>query len=786
MTIMKRMLIILTLLQGWATIHAQQGYRYGADLISLKPQGEVYFVKTEKTETNSIFKSRMIRQLGQNVLDSLWRVAPDQYIIKAKGSNIQSPKDYVSNIYKTEENGAIIVLPRIVLVLNEGKTIAPILKKIGNITIEETNGTKYILRCKVNRSEEVLNIIEALNRMIEIKWCEPEMLAKYKLDNPLYPQQYYLKNTGQNGGTKNIDINIEPAWKFTNGSPDITVAVIDCGVDRTHEDFGGRVLPGYTIDNKNGLGEPQNENFWDSKEHGTACAGIIAASNNNIGIRGIASDIKILPVNISPYPTINITGIGIFEGFGSTIEIAKAINWAWKRADILSCSWGGGAPSNDITAALDSARTYGRNGLGCPIVFASGNDYPDIQDVAYPANLDGVITIGAIDKNGKIQSYSQRGRSMDFVAPSGGRQGDIVTTDIMGSRGKSAGNYINDFNGTSAACPQVAGVAALILSIKPDLRWTEVANVLKETARDLGPKGFDNTFGYGLVNAGAAIQDVALNIYGPKNVDEGYVTYSLGRLPDNVPVTWNVSNGLDFVSQTNGSVKVRAHRYNSSIVLGASVTAKIGAPFNKTIKKDGIVAWKSGVSDGRGLMGIYTTSENHGTPTQPQYTYVAQLDGRILYSGATDFRWSLGPGLWEDFTDGTFYSFQGYITSDSYVAVGFRNPCGGYSDIVYRFENNGGYNLSAPIFTISTNPTWDYIMVEFKENQSGWTNHQNMKTSTARKYEIQLWSENTLVNSYSTELPVYQIPTSNLPAGLYIVCAIKDGKAYTQKIMKKI
>ena len=622
--------------------------------------------------------------------------------------------------------------------------------------------------------------------MGEIKWCEPEMFAGRKLDNPLFPQQYYLKNTRQNGGTKGIDINIEPAWKITNGNPDITVAVIDCGVDRTHEDFGGRVLPGYTIDNKNGLGEPQNENFWNSKEHGTACAGIIAASNNNIGIRGIASDIKILPVNISPYPAINITGIGIIEGFGSTIEIAKAINWAWKRADILSCSWGGGAPSNDITAALDSARTYGRNGLGCPIVFASGNDYPDIQDVAYPANLDGVITIGAIDKNGKIQSYSQRGRSMDFVAPSGAIPGDIVTTDIMGSRGKSAGNYINDLNGTSAACPQVAGVAALILSIKPDLRWTEVANVLKETARDLGPKGFDNTFGYGLVNAGAAIQDVALNIYGPKNVDEGYVTYSLGRLPDNVPVTWNVSNGLDFVSQTNGSVKVRAHRYNSSIVLGASVTAKIGAPFNKTIKKDGIVAWKSGVSDGRGLMGIYTTSENHGTPTQPQYTYAAQLDGRILYSGATDFRWSLGPGLWEDFTDGTFYSFQGDITSDSYVAVGFRNPCGGYSDIVYRFENNGGYNLSAPIFTISSNPTWDYIMVEFKENQSGWTNHQNMKTSTARKYEIQLWSENTLVNSYSTELPVYQIPTSNLPAGLYIVRVIKDGKAYTQKIMKKI
>ena len=125
---------------------------------------------------------------------------------------------------------------------------------------------------------------------------------------------------------------------------------------------------------------------------------------------------------------------------------------------------------------------------------------------------------------------------MDFVAPSGGIPGDIVTTDLMGSRGKSAGNYINDFNGTSAACPQVAGVAALILSVKPDLSWTEVAHVLQKTARDLGPKGFDNTFGYGLVNAGAAVQEVALQIYGPRNIDKNDVVYSIGKLPDNVPV----------------------------------------------------------------------------------------------------------------------------------------------------------------------------------------------------------------------------------------------------------
>lgn len=669
--------------------------------------------------------------------------------------------------------------------LNTGKTIEPVLKRITNISVEETNGVRYVLKCNVSSSERVLAIIDILNGMSEVKWCEPEMLIENKRNNPLYSKQYYLKNTGQNGGIKGVDINAEPAWLITNGSPNITVAVIDDGVDRSHEDFGGRVLPGYTIGNKNGLGEPQNENLWDDKAHGTACAGIIAASNNNLGIRGIASNVNILPVNIVPNETDYNPYYGRLEGFGSTTEIAEAINWAWKRADVLSCSWSLGSPSNDVNAALDSARTHGRKGLGCIIVFASGNNHPHILDVSYPADLDGIITVGAIDKNGNIQSYSQRGRSMDFVAPSGGIPGDIVTTDLMGSRGKSAGNYINDFNGTSAACPQVAGVAALILSVKPDLSWTEVAHVLQKTARDLGPKGFDNTFGYGLVNAGAAVQEVALQIYGPRNIDKNDVVYSIGKLPDNVPVTWSVSKGIGITSQTHSTVEVGALN-NPSIITGASVTATVGPPFNRTLKKDDIIIWKSGISDGRKLMSINTISDNQGTETEPMYTYVAQLDGDILYSGATDFTWTLGPGLWEDFTDGTFYQFQGYITSDSYVGVSFRNPCGGYSDIVYRFDNNGGYCAATPVFSVSPNPASDYVLLELKEKQSFGTRVQSIKGKAISKYEIQLWSGSMLVKSYQTDLPVYQIPISNLPAGMYFVRVIKNGKVYTQKLMKKM
>lgn len=781
---MKRLFIITFLLLVCTNIFAQQGYRYGMKFVRLIPQDKIFFVQTKEIEADNTFRSRVVKQLGGKNITSVSRVAPNRYIVAAK-SNTLLGEDYVSNIYRTEGGSPIIVLPRIVLMLNTGKTIEPVLKRITNISVEETNGVRYVLKCNVSSSERVLAIIDILNGMSEVKWCEPEMLIENKRNNPLYSKQYYLKNTGQNGGIKGVDINAEPAWLITNGSPNITVAVIDDGVDRSHEDFGGRVLPGYTIGNKNGLGEPQNENLWDDKAHGTACAGIIAASNNNLGIRGIASNVNILPVNIVPNETDYNPYYGRLEGFGSTTEIAEAINWAWKRADVLSCSWSLGSPSNDVNAALDSARTHGRKGLGCIIVFASGNNHPHILDVSYPADLDGIITVGAIDKNGNIQSYSQRGRSMDFVAPSGGIPGDIVTTDLMGSRGKSAGNYINDFNGTSAACPQVAGVAALILSVKPDLSWTEVAHVLQKTARDLGPKGFDNTFGYGLVNAGAAVQEVALQIYGPRNIDKNDVVYSIGKLPDNVPVTWSVSKGIGITSQTHSTVEVGALN-NPSIITGASVTATVGPPFNRTLKKDDIIIWKSGISDGRKLMSINTISDNQGTETEPMYTYVAQLDGDILYSGATDFTWTLGPGLWEDFTDGTFYQFQGYITSDSYVGVSFRNPCGGYSDIVYRFDNNRGYCAATPVFSVSPNPASDYVLLELKEKQSFGTRVQSIKGKAISKYEIQLWSGSMLVKSYQTDLPVYQIPISNLPAGMYFVRVIKNGKVYTQKLMKKM
>lgn len=102
--------------------------------------------------------------------------------------------------------------------------------------------------------------------------------------------------------------------------------------------LGTEYLNGFTIENPTGFGLPQNVNVINVKGHGVACAEIIGATNNAIGIRGVASNVNILPINIVPYPAIVRWDGFIDFGFGSNIEIAEAIHWAWRRADILSCS----------------------------------------------------------------------------------------------------------------------------------------------------------------------------------------------------------------------------------------------------------------------------------------------------------------------------------------------------------------------------------------------------------------------------------------------------------------
>ena len=188
----------------------------------------------------------------------------------------------------------------------------------------------------------------------------------------------------------------------------------------------------------------------DNDAHGTACAGIIGASTNNgIGIAGIARNCMIMPIRHA-----------IHQDYSSE-RAATGITWARNHgADIISCSFNPGYLVPDLDDAIDSATTYGRGGLGCVIVFSSGNTY---GSVSYPATRGNVISVGATNQSDEKWDYSGSGIELDVVAPSGELegQGDIWTTDISGSRGVSPTDYMSTFGGTSAACPLADGTVKL-------------------------------------------------------------------------------------------------------------------------------------------------------------------------------------------------------------------------------------------------------------------------------------------------------------------------------------
>lgn len=785
---MKRILILLTsLLIGSLFLFSQSSYRFQHRDIKLEIDTALYFIQTDSRTSKELIDTELNKGLRSKKIDSYDKISNNQFLITSRSRDIDTI-GYFSNVYLNEQKSKIIILPRIVVMLKQGEGIEDILKTYAEELSAETGGKqRWILKCHLNKSEDVLKITNEIYNRKEVDWCEPELFFELRFYNTLYPQQYYLHNTGQNGGTVGIDINVEPAWEITNGSSNITVAVLDQGVEE-HEDLADRVLDGYTIGNPTGLGRPQNENALSEKGHGQACAGIIAASNNAIGIRGVASNVQILPVNIAPY-TAYLDYWGNRIEFGSNIEIAEAMNWAWKRADVLSNSWGGGNYSNDIVSAIDSARVYGRNGKGSIVVFSSGNFHPDVSDVSFPGNVNGVITVGAINNKGEIWNYSQRGASMDLVAPSGNTNlnGDIRTIDRMGSLGYNNGNYMNNFGGTSAACPQVAGVAALMLSVNPDLTETQIRTTLQNTARDLGTPGFDNTYGYGLVDAFAAVHAVAPRLSGPSLICD-QATYTVNNLPQGATVQWSVNTtNLTVISQGNNSITYGKRAGNYQNEYDVRITAKITLPDgNNVYLYSDVVLWNTEIDEDREYMQVEGLLYKSGGIISLIYPM----------EGITDYEWVINTKDWvvlnasESRVELGGGHFLGYFT----LTYKFKGPCDNeYREITQTFyvcenppecywEIEGAF-----LFTLYPNPATSIVTIELQESARGETTktQRNSGIFKSKEYEVQLWSTSQMLRTYRTSDEKFQLSVNRLPARIYFVRVIKDGKTYTQKLIKK-
>ncbi len=407
-----------------------------------------------------------------------------------------------------------------------------------NVEHYSTNYNVQVL--KVSDIKDVFDVADEIYQTGLVEWCRPNFIRKMQQHSEPKDKQYYIHNNHHYCGAFNNDINALEAWEITKGCDDIKVAVIDDGVEDHPElrDASGnsRVLDGYSIPGTTANGRPSS-----TGDHGQACAGIIAASHSS-NIRGIAPNVKIVPVNVD------------YDVDADELEWFDAINWAWEpdggNADILSNSWGPtvGASGNELyIEASINAQIYGRGGdfendipgLGAIVVFSSGNNaeqegVDEVNDYAKSA-----IAVGAIDKTNEITDYSQYGPNQDLVAYGG--YSDIRTIDRTGDNGYGDGNYTDSFGGTSAACPQVSGAAALILSINPNLTREEVENLLFSTATDLGDSGKDDTYGHGRLNVYEACKKAVKTRDMNFILTEEYLSYS--KIEENERVTFVTSPG---------------------------------------------------------------------------------------------------------------------------------------------------------------------------------------------------------------------------------------------------
>lgn len=388
----------------------------------------------------------------------------------------------------------------------------------------------------------------------------PPTPDSYEPDDPLFPAQYYLHNTGQTGGTPGIDINIRMAWEITQGdSNDVVIAILDDGFVQQHEDveeskvlwYAGHDFIG---DNWRYPAEDDDPSPGDSSNHGVACQGIISAkAGNSIGIAGIAPKCNILPIKIA-----GDHEFGNYQWPWDASFYERAISYAMHFAldsnypfMVISCSWGWpyGEYHDNIARIIDTA--WLNNVI---LVFSTGNlgeRYPSGQSIKFPASLPKTVGVGAVRKTGVRWTYSGWGDSVDVVAPSGYYygydSGDIITFDQMGQSGWNPTfsscypvaneNYFCTYGGTSAAVPQVAGIIALLLSrvnMRPELRLPSILKtIIDSSARDgIGgpddPAGYDLKYGNGLVSAFRALLSVSrgdANNNGVINIiDASYLT----------------------------------------------------------------------------------------------------------------------------------------------------------------------------------------------------------------------------------------------------------------------
>ncbi len=343
---------------------------------------------------------------------------------------------------------------------------------------------------------QALRAVTALAQLPGILAARPLLARQHQPrfvpNDPLFRDQWHLRNTGQQGGKAGVDIRARPAWLTATGAG-IVVGVVDDGVDHGHPDLA----PGYRADLSYDWVDDDPNPFpvvpgFEGDNHGTAVAGLaVARGGNAIGVVGAA-------------PAGSLAGLRLLGDHSTDEQDAAAMSWRNDAIQIKNNSWGppDAAPAYGYpadlnpagplwAAAVADAVNNGRQGRGTLFFWSAGNGHADGDQGV----LDGyatdrhVIPVAAATHTGGIARFSEGGPHVVIAAPGSATTG-IVTTDRRGAAGYNSVyygfpgdypallDYTRGFGGTSAAAPIVSGVGALLLQTRPDLGWRDVKEIL--------------------------------------------------------------------------------------------------------------------------------------------------------------------------------------------------------------------------------------------------------------------------------------------------------------------
>jgi subtilisin family serine protease len=443
----------------------------------------------------------------------------------------------------------------------------------------------YVFRVTSAAQANPIKLANYLSREAAVLIAEPNLVVAtaplYRPKDPLYAQQWHLQSTSGQVLNANAHIAAEAAWDITRGSRAVVIAIPDDAFDLNHPDLQGtgKIVAPLDLKHRDSLPMPSEA----AENHGTAVAGVALAEETGSGVVGVAPGCSLMPIQTT--------------GYLDDESVEQLFDWAITQgAAVISCSWSPAAVYFPLSLrqrnAITRAATQGRNGKGCVVVFSAGNANRPINgkiaERGWPRNVlrgltdwlggfavhPDVITVAASSSLNKKAVYSNWGDQVSVTAPSnnappvmalpdvgsvqsgppvnGALPGrGIVTCDRTGAAGYGGGDYTDSFGGTSSACPVVAGVAALVLSVNPDLEAWEVKQILQATADkivDDGPdpqlglaygrydsKGHSRWFGYGKVNAQKAVKAALENSFQSRQLTQTVTASSdvTQPIPDN-------------------------------------------------------------------------------------------------------------------------------------------------------------------------------------------------------------------------------------------------------------